>query len=180
MLTAQQSSFGYYPCLRKDFPYPVDADGKYMYPLAQINCNELPPLENYPRSGYLQFYIATNDVYGINFDDPHDQVNFRVLYFSNDEVKDCITDFTFLKDALEYEYKPVNKPHGLTFSLHNEYFGMLDARFEMSVCKSSKKFWAGTLQLQRNWKIMCGITLKRTVIKWVAMLSSPRRIRGKM
>jgi uncharacterized protein YwqG len=129
-LNLQQSSFGYYPCLPKDFPYPVDSDNNYMYPLAQINCNELPALDNYPTSGYLQFYIANNDVYGINFDNLQDQTTFRVLYFTNEEVKDFKTDYSFLDPVLTSEYKPVNKPHRLQFSLKEEYFGMVDARFE--------------------------------------------------
>jgi len=129
-LNLQQSSFGYYPCLPKYFPYPVDADDNYMYPLAQINCNELPALDNYPTSGYLQFYIANNDVYGINFDNMQDQTTFRVLYFTNEEVKDIKTDYSFLDTVLTSEYKPVNKPHTLQFSLKEEYIGMVDAKFE--------------------------------------------------
>lgn len=129
-LNVQESSFGYYPCMPKYFPYPVDSNNKYMYPLAQINCNNLPPLESYPGSGYLQFYISTNDVYGINFDNPCDQNDFRVLYFTNEEVHDFKTDFSFLEETLNSEYKPVHQPHTLSFSLKDEYFGMGDARFE--------------------------------------------------
>ena len=130
VLTVQQSSFGAYPCLPKYFAYPVDAEGKYMYPLAQINCNALPPLANYPSTGYLQFYISTNDVYGCGFDDLRDQSNFRVLYFSNDEVADYKTDFSFLKNAFTGGSIPVNKPHTLTFSSTHDYFGMGDSKFE--------------------------------------------------
>lgn len=129
-LTVHQSSFGAYPCLPKYFPYPVDAENKYMYPLAQINCNDLPPLANYPSNGYLQFYISTNDVYGCSFDDLRDQSNFRVLYFSNEVVAECKTDFSFLKNAFAGENTPVNKPHHLTFTPTNEFFGMGDAEFE--------------------------------------------------
>lgn len=132
----QQSSFGYYPCLPKYFPYPVDSDNNYMYPLAQINCNEIPALNNYPSSGYLQFYIAMNDVYGINFDDLQDQSTFRVLYFTNEEVADFKTDYSFLDATLNSEYKPVDKPHTLQFSLKDEYFGMADARFDDKHMKS--------------------------------------------
>ena len=106
-----ESSFGYYPCLPKGYLYPTDPKGSFMYPLAQINCNQLTALDNYPRNGYLQFYIASDDVYGLNFDNEQDQSTFRVLYFTNDEVKDHQTDFSFLKDVMNNEYKPVYKPH---------------------------------------------------------------------
>jgi len=129
-LSVQESSFGYYPCLPKGFKYPTDTNGNFMYPLAQINCNHLPALDNYPRDGYLQFYIATDDAYGINFDNQQDQGTFRVLYFTNDEVRDYQSDFSFLKDVMDNEYKPVYKPHTLEFSLKEEYIGLLDARYE--------------------------------------------------
>ena len=112
----RESSFGYYPCLPKDFAYPTDAQGAFMYPLAQINCNHLPALDNYPRSGYLQFYIAANDVYGINFDNQQEQSSFKILYFTNDEVADYQTDFSFLKEVMNNEYRPVHKPHSLAFT----------------------------------------------------------------
>jgi hypothetical protein len=34
----RESTFGYYPCLPKDFTYPTDAKGAFMYPFAHINC----------------------------------------------------------------------------------------------------------------------------------------------
>jgi uncharacterized protein YwqG len=125
-----ESSFGYYPCLPKGFPYPTDPKGNFMFPLAQINCNHLPALDNYPRTGYLQFYIALNDVYGMNFDNQQEQSTFRVLYFTNDEVQDHQTDFTFLKEVMNANDVPVHKPHTLAFTREEEYFGLMDVRYE--------------------------------------------------
>ena len=125
-----ESTFGYYPCLPKGFTYPTDAKGAFMYPLAQINCNQLPPLDNFPREGYLQFYIAANDVYGLSFDNQQEQSGFRILYFTNEEVKDYQTHFSFLTDVMNYEYRPVHKPHTLEFTPKEEYFGLQDVRYE--------------------------------------------------
>ena len=70
-LSSENSHFGYYPCIPVDFDYPKDSAGLFMFPLAQINCKELPPLEGYPNSGYLQFYIsAFDEVYGLDFENP--------------------------------------------------------------------------------------------------------------
>ncbi|WP_256011766.1 DUF1963 domain-containing protein [Desertivirga xinjiangensis] len=41
-LSISQSKFGHYPCISKGFPYPRDKDGRYLYPLAQINFSEVP------------------------------------------------------------------------------------------------------------------------------------------
>ena len=130
-LTPEQSSFGYYPCLPAGFDYPKDAEGRYMYPLAQIRCNKLPALPGYPKSGYLQFYIsAFDDVYGLNFDNLQSQENFRVLYFEEQEVQDRVTDFSFLDEVMESGEVPVDQPHALTFSMAEEYLGLGDVRSE--------------------------------------------------
>src|SRR5579871_5505087 len=55
-LALEQSKFGYYPCMPDNFEYPKDEHGRYMFPLAQINFKEVPALDDYPDSGYLQFY----------------------------------------------------------------------------------------------------------------------------
>jgi len=57
-VSLHQSSFGYYPCIPKEFDYPKGENGNYLYPLAQINFSEFPNIQGYPTSGYLQFYIA--------------------------------------------------------------------------------------------------------------------------
>src|SRR5689334_2067462 len=64
-----QSKFGHYPLLPQGFDYPKDEKGNYLFLLAQLNFSEMPPLEGYPSSGYLQFYIANDDEYGFNSKD---------------------------------------------------------------------------------------------------------------
>ncbi|MET0393037.1 MAG: DUF1963 domain-containing protein [Chitinophagaceae bacterium] len=128
-LALEQSKLGHYPCMPAGFDYPRDAEGRYMYPLAQINCKELPPLPGYPTSGYLQFYISGfDDVYGIDFENPQSQKNFRVLYFEEEQVEQYKTDFSFLDSVLESAEVPVNKPHVLSFATKDDYVGPGDVR----------------------------------------------------
>ena len=128
-LSLTQSKFGHYPYMPLDFDYPKDAEGKYMFPLAQINCNELPALEGYPTSGYLQFYIsAFDDLYGVNYDDRLSQRYFRILYFENQQVEECKTDFAFLNEVMQSNDVPVDKPHSISFSLKEEYVGLVDVK----------------------------------------------------
>jgi uncharacterized protein YwqG len=130
-LTLQQSKFGGYACLPADFEYPKDANGNFMYPLAQINFREVPLLENYPRSGYLQFYISgSDDAYGLDLNDPQSHKNFRVLYFEEHEVEKYMTDFSFLDDVMQNNQTPVSGSHALTFSKKVDYVGPGDVRFE--------------------------------------------------
>lgn len=130
-LALEQSKFGHYPCIPAGFDYPKDAEGRYMYLLAQINCSELPPLEGYPSSGYLQFYISGfDDLYGMDFENLQSQKNFRVLYFEEPQIENYKADFSFLDEVMASAEVPVEKPHALSFTLQEEYVGTGDVRAE--------------------------------------------------
>src|SRR5579871_378296 len=104
-----------------------------MFPLAQINFKEVPALDDYPDSGYLQFYIsAFDDIYGLDFNDQRLQKNFRILYFTEQEVEHYKADFSFLDEAMQSEFLPVAKPYALSFAKKEEYLGIGDVRYEES------------------------------------------------
>ena len=125
-LTLRQSKLYHYPCLPDGFQYPTDKNGRYMIPLAQINFSECPTLDGFPESGYLQFYIANDDVYGLDFDDQQTQTGFRVLYFKEEELTNPMQDFSFLEETMRAENCPVDKPYSLDFQLKDEYLAMGD------------------------------------------------------
>jgi uncharacterized protein YwqG len=102
-----------------------------MYPLAQINFRETPALEGFPEAGYLQVYIsAFDDVYGLDFDYPQSQKNFRVIFFEESAVQAYKADFSFLDDVMSSEMLPVHRPHTLNFSKKEEFVGIGDALYE--------------------------------------------------
>jgi uncharacterized protein YwqG len=136
------------PFLPVGVPYPLDEQGKPLIPLAQINFSDCPPLPGFPSSGLLQFYIANDDAYGLNFDDIRSQSGFRVLYFREEELVDPQPLGDFLKEVLppvegsdqeegetwaDRVQSPVFEPHQLFFTLNREYPSLLD--FE------GDKFW---------------------------------------
>jgi uncharacterized protein YwqG len=128
-----KSSFGSYPFMPKDVAYPKDAAGNYMFPLAQINFSEIPPLENYPASGFLQIYITANDedyLYGVNFDCLQQQKNFRILFFESDDIKKFKDDFSFLASTMQENTVPIQKGKILSFEKKMEYFGVNDVQYE--------------------------------------------------
>lgn len=124
-LSLTQSKFGHYSCLPSSFEYPRDSAGNYLYPLAQINFSEVPHLENFPTSGFLQFYIAADDVFGLSFekDVPSE---FKVFFFEESELQDPMKDMSFLDELLSEASSPVHQPHALKFTLKTEYVGMGD------------------------------------------------------
>jgi len=77
-----------------------DKLGNPLFLLAQINFEEVPCLEGFPQEGILQFYIADDDFYGANWDNPTQQEGFRVIYFPtiSKTEDDLVTDFSFLPE----------------------------------------------------------------------------------
>ena len=74
------SKLGGKPYFPKNLEYPKNPDGVPLKLLAQLNFAELPKLENFPDKGILQFYILSNDMMGLGFDNLAEQRDFRVLY----------------------------------------------------------------------------------------------------
>lgn len=121
------SKFGGYPYWPADKPYPLDRAGKAMYLLAQLNFSQMPPLAGYPSKGLLQFYLADDDLYGLNYDQPADQSNFRVVYFADTSAA-ALEDFAFLDRQDRENALPVSQPMGLKFTADKDFYSFSDVR----------------------------------------------------
>lgn len=110
-LAVTDSKVGGVPYIPKGGALPRSADGKPLFMLAQINCEQLPENSLYPKKGLLQFWIAATDdyLYGIDFDNPCSNDNKRVLYFSTIgealSIDDFISDYTFDDNHLPFNSK---------------------------------------------------------------------------
>ncbi|MFN3315438.1 MAG: YwqG family protein [Raineya sp.] len=126
-----QSKFGGMPFLPVGVAYPKDPNGNYMYLLAQINFEEVPEGIDYlPKKGILQFYIADDDLYGMDFDAPAEQNGFRILYFPEIDKENFQRDLPNLKEP---ENSPLNyhlDNYKLSFELAEEMVGLHDAHFD--------------------------------------------------
>ena len=94
------SKLGGTPYFPKSMEYPRGTDGSYkdkpLRLLVQLNFEKLPHIEDFPRQGILQIFLACeNDcLYGFDFNSADEQTNqngFRVIYH-----KDIITDTSLL------------------------------------------------------------------------------------
>lgn len=74
------SKVGGMPYWDPALPYPTDSQGNKMTLLAQLNFAQLGTEDPLPRAGMLQFFIGQDDGFGIDFDQPDRQKNFRVVY----------------------------------------------------------------------------------------------------
>ena len=60
--------------------YPTDSNGKKMYLLAQINFDRDKAASPLPQSGMLQFFVGGEEMYGLDFDHPTEQKDWRIVY----------------------------------------------------------------------------------------------------
>lgn len=124
-----QSKFGGLPYLPNGCEYPLDAEGKPLFLLAQINFEEVPELEGFPQTGILQIFVAETETYGANFENPIEQDGFRVIYFPNfsDLETDLVTDFSFLPKP---KYLPLRTASALQFEKKWAPVSLNDFEFE--------------------------------------------------
>ncbi|UYQ90990.1 DUF1963 domain-containing protein [Chitinophaga horti] len=117
--------FGGYPCIPKDYAYPTDAQGEYLFPLAQFNFAQMPLLPGYPADGLLQFYVSP-DTLLIDYDDVPPPATVKIIYFTPEQVREPLQDFSFLHDLMQDELRPVIAPQVLTFVRQDDYMGIGD------------------------------------------------------
>lgn len=80
-LALTDSKFGGMPYVPKGGSLPTSAEGKPLFMLAQINCEQLPENNIYPKKGLLQFWIAKDDYFGADFKNLCQNNTKKVLYF---------------------------------------------------------------------------------------------------
>lgn len=140
---AWESKFGGNPYMPIGYEYPKDLNGTPMKLLAQINFEEVPDIGMFPSKGILQFYISANDdVYGMNFDKPTAQENFRVIYIpevikNNSKI---VTDFSFINDSAE-DYFPVGSESRLSFKIEYGPVACTDFQFDKIFNQSAYKLF---------------------------------------
>ncbi|KAK9881476.1 hypothetical protein WA026_016360 [Henosepilachna vigintioctopunctata] len=134
------SKVGGMPYLPVGEKYPCDSKGYPLTFLMQINFSEIPPLLDYPTEGILQFYInETDDLMGLDFDNPTNQEGFRVLYFQtieNDESK--LQSGVPNSESNSEDYTgcgPLDKNCilGMEFYREKQYITPFDYRFDKSI-----------------------------------------------
>lgn len=112
------SKFGGKPYFPKNMEYPKNKNGEPLRLLAQLNFNELPPLDGFLQNGILQFYIELEDDggYGWDFYNPTNQNSFRIIYHS-DIFPESSVDVPEFKD----EFRDDQFPFEGEFALKAEY-----------------------------------------------------------
>ena len=110
-LVLTDSKFGGTPYIPKDGTLPTSVDGKPLFMLAQINCEQLPENTLYPKKGLLQFWIAATEapLYGLDYEAPCSNDFKRVIHYPTFgealPIDDFINDYTFDDENLPFNSK---------------------------------------------------------------------------
>lgn len=98
--------------------FPVNKNGRQLRLLAQIECEKVQ-LDDFPKSGLLQFWILNSEDYGMGWDNQTEQDGFRVIYYP--EVDRTVTEDEILSKFIKSEYDddeynmPVFGEYGMSF-----------------------------------------------------------------
>lgn len=139
--TLYNSKIGGMPYLPIDFPYPTESleeeQERPLRLLAQVNFEEMPPLEGFPTTGMLQFYISDGGMYGLNFEELTLQKGFRVIYHEKvDKEAELISALPSNEGKEDKEMFPVSDELKLNFELSEMPMGGGDFRFDKLVLET--------------------------------------------
>ncbi|MCQ2554599.1 MAG: DUF1963 domain-containing protein [Clostridia bacterium] len=116
------SKIGGYPYWEKDKEYPVNSKGDKLVLLCQINFNDekIPEGSLLPDKGLLQFYIDTDSLMGLNFDDQTKQDGFRIVYFPEFDESITQADVLLMGLPANTEMKDSNLPTEKEYGIYLE------------------------------------------------------------
>ena len=113
------------PYIPKGRKIPTNSKGQQFMFLAQINCEDLKGLEDFPQEGILQFWVLGSDHFGKDFDNPTNRDGFDVIYYekiedyySEDEFKEMYNPYKF--DLKYMEILIASEPCKMKFSLEKQ------------------------------------------------------------
>ena len=113
------------PYIPKGKKIPTNSKEQQFMFLAQINCEDLKGLEDFPQEGILQFWVLGSDYFGKDFDNPTNRDGFEVIYYekiedyySEDEFKEMYNPYKF--DLKYMETLIASEPCKMKFSLEKQ------------------------------------------------------------
>jgi uncharacterized protein YwqG len=126
------SKIGGLPYCLEGKEFPTDEEGNKLYLLAQINFEKEKTSAPLPEKGLLQFFIADNDLMGVDYDDQITQTNFRVIY--HETVDYAITAESIENQGIpsseKAEIYPVTGQFKITLTKTRGYTTINDIKFE--------------------------------------------------
>ena len=135
----------------KDFP--TDEEGNKLYLLAQINLEKEKTSAPLPEKGLLQFFIADNDIMGVDYDDQITQKNFRIVYHENIDTaitKEFMEELG-IKSSEEAENHPVKGEHKISLTKNKDYATVNDYRFSKIFVQAYKEIYGKEIKSEEKY-----------------------------
>lgn len=134
--TVFDSKVGGLPYLPYGESLPVGGSGKPLPLLAQINCEELPALDDFPQKGMLQFFMSDGDFDREDYRNPTVQRHWRVVYYPEiDRSAVAVQEMSMAENGVtEGEYR-------MTFVPAAEGLTVEDFRFEREFLRRWGEFF---------------------------------------
>lgn len=141
------------PYIPKGAQIPQTANGDKMMMIAQINCDDLQGLANFPEKGILQFFVLNDEdgLLGLDFDNQTVQDSFRVIYheeieefYDENELKSIYNPYNFEESYITND----NESYKMNFELTSEKERFEDMFYHIfrKICKEK-----GLKQIQEDW-----------------------------
>lgn len=122
-LELKESKFLGFPFFPESILYPTGENGKPMVMAVQINFEEVPHTDNFPKDGILQLFFSTTGWYS---EEP------KIIYHKKEDLElQPIKDFSFLSSK-DYKDIPIYKPHKLSFERITDKGSCMDSQFDYS------------------------------------------------
>ena len=142
-----------FPYIPKGAEIPQTANGDKMMMIAQINCDDLQGLADFPEKGILQFFVLNDEdgLLGLDFDNQTVQDSFRVIYhekieefYDENELKSIYNPYNFEESYITND----NESYKMNFELTSEKERFEDMFYHIfrKICKEK-----GLKQTQEDW-----------------------------
>ena len=141
------------PYIPKDKDIPKTSTGDQMLMIAQINCEDLKGLKDFPEKGILQFFVLNDEdgLLGLDFDNQTIQDSFRVIYhekieefYNENELKSIYNPYNYEESYITNN----NESYKMNFELTSEKERFEDMFYHIftKICKEK-----GLKQTQEDW-----------------------------
>lgn len=147
------SKVGGLPYWTPDKDFPTDQKGKKMFLLAQINFEKEKTSSPLPEKGLLQFFIADDDMMGMDLDDQITQKNFKVIYHENIDyniTKESVEKLG-IKSSKEAKNHPATGEYKLSLIKAKDYTTTNDYKFETFFANAYKEIYGKKIKKGENY-----------------------------
>ncbi|MBE2187250.1 MAG: DUF1963 domain-containing protein [Rhodothermales bacterium] len=126
-----RSQLGGWPWWPEGTAWPTTPGGAPLYPLAQINLEDVPPKLGLPRRGLVQFFIEDSRSYGLDYTGQTEGQNGWRVVFWKDGPTGPAAAAPNLPEPQEHPLAAPLRPRALAFLPDTEYVSVSDYRFEL-------------------------------------------------